>query len=50
MTGLHETFTYFDVWSGQKDLKFIVPKNFSNAGGRAGHHFNNSTSTHQQQH
>lgn len=31
-----ERATYFDVWTGEKDLKFKIPKNFSNAGGRSG--------------
>ena len=31
-----DTATHFDAWVGQRDLKFIIPKNFSNAGGRSG--------------
>ena len=36
-----ETVTHFDVWIGQRELRFIIPKNFSNAGGRSGGHFGN---------
>lgn len=36
-----DTVTHFDVWTGQRDLRYIIPKNFSNAGGRGGGHFGN---------
>ena len=40
-SGQPEIATHFDMWTGSRDLKFIIPKNFSNAGGRS-HHFGNA--------
>ena len=43
-SGMQDLPTYFDIWSGQKDLKYIVPKNLSSAGSRGGHHFGHGAS------